>query len=129
MKALNQLFTFLSGVITLTVFTFGVANAHNEYAMAAAKQPSVEAYTKAHAAEKVARTEAITKADVAIAKANAAIAKVESARAAEKAVRAEEKIARAKAYAAWAESNAEAARVKPEKRIERLSTVKHYNLP
>ena len=122
MKALNQLFTFLSGVITLTVFTFGVANAHNEYAMAAAKQPSVEAYTKAHAAEKVARTEAITKADVAIAKANAAIAKVESARA-------EEKIARAKAYAAWAESNAEAARVKPEERIERLSTVKHYNLP
>lgn len=115
MKALNQLFTFLSGVITLTVFTFGVANAHNEYAMAAAKQPSVEAYTKAHAAEKVARTEAITKADV-------AIAKVESARA-------EEKIARAKAYAAWAESNAEAARVKPEERIERLSTVKHYNLP
>lgn len=108
MKALNQLFTFLSGVITLTVFTFGVANAHNEYAMAAAKQPSVEAYTKAHAAEKVARTEAI--------------AKVESARA-------EEKIARAKAYAAWAESNAEAARVKPEERIERLSTVKHYNLP
>lgn len=122
MKALNQLFTFLSGVITLTVFTFGVANAHNEYAMAAAKQPSVEAYTKAHAAEKVARAEAIAKADVAIAKANAAIAKVESARA-------EEKIARAKAYAAWAESNAEAARVKPEKRIERLSTVKHYNLP
>lgn len=115
MKALNQLFTFLSGVITLTVFTFGVANAHNKYAMAAAKQPSVEAYTKAHAAEKVARTEAIVKA-------NAAIAKVESARA-------EEKIARAKAYAAWAESNAEAARVKPEERIERLSTVKHYNLP
>ncbi|WP_250162223.1 hypothetical protein [Psychrobacter sp. WY6] len=110
-------------------FYFGVANAHNEYAMAAAKQPSVEAYTKAHAAEKVARAEAIAKADVAIAKANAAIAKVESARAAEKAVRAEEKIARAKAYAAWAESNAEAARVKPEKRIERLSTVKHYNLP
>ena len=67
MKALNQLFTFLSGVITLTVFTFGVANAHNEYAMAAAKQPSVEAYTKAHAAEKVARAEAIAKADVAIA--------------------------------------------------------------
>ena len=122
MKALNQLFTFLSGVITLTVFTFGVANAHNEYAMAAAKQPSVEAYTKAHAAEKVARTEAIAKVE-------SARAAEKAVRAAEKAVRAEEKIARAKAYAAWAESNAEAARVKPEKRIERLSTVKHYNLP
>ena len=46
---------------------------------------------------------------------------------------AKEKAARAEAYAkaheAWAQSSAEAARVKQEKRIERLSTVKHYNLP
>ena len=112
MKALNQLFTFLSGVITLTVFTFGVANAHNEYAMAAAKQPSVEAYTKAHAAEKVARAEAYAKADAAIAKANAAIAKAEIARTEEKAARVKVEAARAEAYAkahaAWAQSSAEA---------------------
>ena len=94
MKALNQLFTFLSSVIILTVFTFGVANANNENAMVAAKQFNAEEYAKAYAA--------ITKAET-------AIAKSEAARAEEEVARAEEEAARAKAYAK-ARAKARAAR-------------------
>ncbi|WP_350657625.1 hypothetical protein, partial [Psychrobacter sp. S1-30-MNA-CIBAN-0213] len=45
MRVLNQLLTFLSGVIILTAFTFGVANANNRYAIAqeASAKPSAEA--------------------------------------------------------------------------------------
>ena len=69
MKALNQLFTFLSSVIILTVFTFGVANANNGNAMVAAKQFNAEEYAKAYAAEKVARAKAYAEAKAAITKA------------------------------------------------------------
>lgn len=97
MRLLNQLSTFLSGIIVLTVCSLGVASANNEYAMVAAEPSSAEAYAKA---------------DAAIAKANAAIAKAEIARTEEKAARVKVEAARAEAYAkahaAWAQSSAEA---------------------
>lgn len=105
MKALNHLFTFISGIVVLTVCSLGIASANNEYAMVAAEPSSAEAYAKAQAAGKVARAEAYAKADAAIAKANAAIAKAEIARVKVEAARAE---AYAKAHAAWAQSSAEA---------------------
>lgn len=112
MKALNHLFTFISGIIVLTVCSLGIASANNEYAMVAAEPSSAEAYAKAQAAGKVARAEAYAKADAAIAKANAAIAKAEIARTEEKAARVKVEAARAeadaKAHAAWAQSSAEA---------------------
>ena len=112
MKALNHLFTFISGIVVLTVCSLGIASANNEYAMVAAEPSSAEAYAKAQAAGKVARAEAYAKADAAIAKANAAIAKAEIARTEEKAARVKVEAARAeadaKAHAAWAQSSAEA---------------------
>ena len=112
MRLLNQLSTFLSGIIVLTVCSLGVASANNEYAMVAAEPSSAEAYAKAQAAGKVARAEAYAKADAAIAKANAAIAKAEIARTEEKAARVKVEAARAeadaKAHAAWVQSSAEA---------------------
>ncbi|MBE8610416.1 MULTISPECIES: hypothetical protein [unclassified Psychrobacter] len=112
MKALNHLFTFISGIVVLTVCSLGIASANNEYAMVAAEPSSAEAYAKAQAAGKVARAEAYAKADAAIAKANAAIAKAEIARTEEKAARVKVEAARAEAYAkahaAWAQSSAEA---------------------
>ena len=112
MKALNHLFTFISGIIVLTVCSLGIASANNEYAMVAAEPSSAEAYAKAQAAGKVARAEAYAKADAAIAKANAAIAKAEIARTEEKAARVKVEAARAEAYAkahaAWVQSSAEA---------------------
>ena len=112
MKALNHLFTFISGIIVLTVCSLGIASANNEYAMVAAEPSSAEAYAKAQAAGKVARAEAYAKADAAIAKANAAIAKAEIARTEEKAARVKVEAARAeadaKAHAAWVQSSAEA---------------------
>ena len=119
MKALNHLFTFISGIIVLTVCSLGIASANNEYAMVAAEPSSAEAYAKAQAAGKVARAEAYAKADAAIAKANAAIAKANAAIAKAEIARTEEKAARvkveaaraeadAKAHAAWAQSSAEA---------------------
>ena len=112
MKALNHLFTFISGIVVLTVCSLGIASANNEYAMVAAEPSSAEAYAKAQAAGKVARAEAYAKADAAIAKANAAIAKAEIARTEEKAARVKVEAARAeadaKAHAAWVQSSAEA---------------------
>ncbi len=112
MKALNHLFTFISGIIVLTVCSLGIASANNEYAMVAAEPSSAEAYAKAQASGKVARAEAYAKADAAIAKANAAIAKAEIARTEEKAARVKVEAARAeadaKAHAAWVQSSAEA---------------------
>ena len=112
MKELNHLFTFISGIIVLTVCSLGIASANNEYAMVAAEPSSAEAYAKAQAAGKVARAEAYAKADAAIAKANAAIAKAEIARTEEKAARVKVEAARAeadaKAHAAWVQSSAEA---------------------
>lgn len=111
MRLLNQLFTCLSGVIIVTAFTFGVANANNEYAMVVAEQSSAEAYAKAYAAEKVAREEAYAKAEATIEKADETIAKAETARRKEKAAMEKAAAARAEAYAkahaAWAQSIAE----------------------
>lgn len=101
MRLLNQLSTFLSGIIVLIVCSLGMANANSEYAIHAANtviQPSSDAYEYARAAR--AKAEAERAAAYA-----EAYAKAEAARAEEKAARAE---AYAKAHAAWAQSNAEA---------------------
>ncbi|MGO2125270.1 hypothetical protein [Psychrobacter sp.] len=85
MRLLNQLFTFLSGVIVLTALAFGVANANNEYAMDQAQQssaietmerPAMETASMEKAAA-LARAEALARA-AAIAKANAYKARVEA---------------------------------------------------
>ena len=75
MRLLNQLSTFLSGIIVLIVCSLGIANANSEYAIHAAHtviQRSSDAYEYARAARAKAEAEA--------AAANAAIAKADAAR-------------------------------------------------
>ena len=72
MRLLNQLSTFLSGIIVLTVCSLGIANANNEYALAEAKQPSSDAYEYARAASAKVEAEKAAAYAEAYAKAEAA---------------------------------------------------------
>lgn len=78
MKVLNQFLSSLSGIIILTVFTFGVASADNRYSMtaeemakdkAAKEQAYAEAYAswaKKRAESEAARSKLVYKAELSI---------------------------------------------------------------